>query len=399
MLEEDCDLKKLYYFNRSLHNPWYSIYLVFYMLLPISSIIANGMLLIAIYTFGRNRLRQRNQPLNRNLFVRPLKPEEIIRDRLICHLAVLDILLSLTVPLTALHVLPKFWPLGKNTEVFCQFTKASPTAVVYSSSMLIILIAVNCYRQIVIPHKKQFLPNDLKYIATGIAILSIVLSIPHFYHTKLLQLHENDTNVPGNETSVRELLFGTTIGPFSSNASLAVISEQGQGRKRQIDTCEHYNSNGWSHVVFCIEEWPFGEDSLDPKSRLPYSVFVFATQLLIPLIIISCCYYSVYSRLRSHYEARRLIVNLRREEMIQKQNRRSNRRNKHMAMISIGYLMLWLPLGISSLLLDFNPDILGRNMTTVTMVVSTCHLIAMCSAVANPIIYGYTNKHIRKGRC
>ena len=398
MLEDECDLKELYFTNRSMHDPWYFVYFTIYMILPIVSVVANVMLLIAHHRFIKNRIRQQNK--DRNLLIRPLKPGEIIRDRLIYHLAVLDILLSITMPLTALHILPKFWPLGKDTEVLCQLTKTSPTVIVYSSSMLIILIAANCYRQIVIPHKKQLLPNDLKYIITGIVFLSIVVSIPQFVYTRLFQLFENDTELPANygiETTERPMSAGTRIATFSSNSSLAVKSEEEKVGKRHMDVCKQYDRNGWSHVVFCIEQWPFENEHLDPKSRLNYSIFVFVTQLVIPLIIISCCYHSVYRRLQSHHQMRRVAFNFQKEERLQKQNRRSNRQNKHIAMRSLIYLILWLPLGIMNLLLDSNPYILGKNTSHVVIVVATCHLIAMCSTIANPIIYGYTNKHIRKG--
>ena len=69
-----------------------------------------------------------------------------------------------------------------------------------------------------------------------------------------------------------------------------------------------------------------------------------------------------------------------------------------MAIMSLIFLMAWLPLSIIGVLLDSQPDILGIDHELVAIVFMTCHLIGMSSAFANPIIYGYCNKNIRKGK-
>ena len=375
--------------------------MVLYVLLTITSLVSNTLILIAIYRFNKNRLRHQNRLSSQNLLIRPLKPGEVIRDRLISHLAVLDILLSFTMPLTALDGLSKFWPFGKQTKILCQVTKTSPSVVVYSSSMLIILIALNCYRQIIVPHKKQLPPNSLKYITTGIIILAILFTMPQFYHTMLFDIFVNQTassssdvveiTTPRLPFDVRPTIMDTYSAPLSN------MTDGSNPANDQIESCEQYDQFGWSHVVFCIEEWPFGEGYLDPRGRLNYSIFTFVTQMLIPLIIISYCYQSVYRKLQDHYAMRRTIIISQREEKVQRENRRCNRRNKQIAIISLVYLLSWLPLGLINVILDSNPDVLGKDMSKVTMVVLTCHLIGMCSAIANPIIYGYTSKHIRQG--
>ena len=399
-MDIDCDLKRLYYFNRSLHDPWHSIFMGLYIILTTTSLVSNLLLLIALYRFNNNRLRHQNRLSSQNLLIRPLKPGEITRDRLVSHLAILDIFLSLTIPMTAFDGLSKFWPLGKNTQILCQVTKSSPSIVVYSSSMLIILIATNCYRQIIVPHKKQLPPNYLKYITMGIIFIATIFTIPQFYHTKLFDLFVNTTNVKSNlimEITPGRLPFGVRPTMMISNISLPISYEAANHNQENSDICDNYDQFGWSHVVFCIEEWPFGEEFLDPKGRLNYSIFTFASQMIIPLVIISFCYQSVYRKLQNHYTMRRTIINHQREEKVMKENRRCNRRNKQIALISLVYVLSWLPLGSINLLLDSYPDVLGKNMSHVTMVVLSCHLIGMCSAIANPVIYGYTNKHIRKG--
>ena len=401
MLEIDCDLKKLYFLNHSLQEPWHHIYIVLYILLTATSFISNVMLVIAIQRFGNKRMRKQNRLSSRNLLIRPLKPVEITRDRLIFHLAIHGILLSFTMPLTAFDGLSKFWPLGKTTEFLCQATKSSPSIVVYSTSMLIIVIALNCYRQIVIPHKMQLHPDHLKYITSGIIFLATLLSIPQVYHTKLFYMSgNNETRASADDRrqmTLNSSYLNTNTMVLLENTSLDKLEMDADSQEEQVDTCNEYDQFGWSHVVFCIEDWPFGEEYLDPKGRLNYSMFTFAIQLLLPLIIISYCYVSVYRTLQYHSQMRRTILNFEREEKLQKENRRSNRRNTQIAVISLVYLILWLPLGTINLLLDSYPDVLGNDMSHVTMVVLMCHLIGMSSAIANPIIYGYTNKHIRQG--
>ena len=181
-MDIDCDLKRLYYFNRSLHDPWHSIFMGLYIILTITSLVSNLLLLIALYRFNNNRLRHQNRLSSQNLLIRPLKPGEITRDRLVSHLAILDIFLSLTIPMTAFDGLSKFWPLGKNTQILCQVTKSSPSIVVYWPTMMI------------------------------------------------------------------------------SNISLPISYEAANHNQEEIDSCDNYDQFGWSHVVFCIEEWPFGEE-------------------------------------------------------------------------------------------------------------------------------------------
>ena len=329
--------------------------------------------------------------------IRPLKPIEITRDRLSFHLAALDILLSFTMPLTAYDALSKFWPLGKNTELLCKAMKSSPSIVVYSSSMLIVVIALNCYRQIVTPHKKQLHPNCLKFVTTGIIFIGAFMTTPQIYYTRLFDLFENENSQSKNDEiaiTIHPLSSGSRNEIMHTNISLDMSSEGSSSVKTDADACEEYDQLGWSHVVFCIEDWPYGEEYLDPRGRLIYSVFTLAIQLVIPLIIISYCYYSVYRKLQHHSRIRRTVLN---PSLQLRDTQQSNRRNKLFAVISLAYLVLWLPLGIINLLLDSYPDALGNDMSQVTMVVLACHLIGMCSAIANPIMYGYSNKRIRKG--
>ena len=119
---------------------------------------------------------------------------EKTRDNLIGYLATFDLLLSLTMPFTALDVLSKYWPLGRNTQLLARICRALPSIIIYSSSMIIIVIALNCYRQVLHSSKKQLSPRKLRYIVVLIISVATVVSVPIFYFTKLDPLIEGVVN-------------------------------------------------------------------------------------------------------------------------------------------------------------------------------------------------------------
>ena len=153
-------------------------------------------------------------------------------------------------------------------------------------------------------------------------------------------------------------------------------------------------------VVYCIEDWPFdGGSELNPMDRLYYSLFSLFFQLIIPCLFISISYLLIYLKLYKQSRARERMLNRTgNTERMEREHNRTKRRNKLMAIISSIFLISWLPLSIVGNLLDAHPRILGDDIEVVTIVFMTCHLVGMSSAFANPIIYGYTNKHIRKGK-
>ena len=176
------------------------------------------------------------------------------------------------------------------------------------------------------------------------------------------------------------------------NKTLGYDQEEGP-----VDECKHLDEHGWSHVVFCVEEWPFGEDSLDGNGRLYYTLITFSLQLVVPLILISFCYFRIYCKLSKQEIVRRSLLNLHDAERLRRTEMRCKRRNQKMLAISLVYLISWFPLGIISILLDYNPLIFGSNTAHVAAIFVTCHLVGMLSASLNPVIYGYKNKEVRKG--
>jgi hypothetical protein len=289
--------------------------------------------------------------------------------------------------------------------MLCKVAKASPSAVVFSSSLLIVIIAINCYRQIIHPHKKQLSSNLMKYVTVCVVIIASMFTAPQFYYTKLYHLFENSGSgleittstvshqqmISSHVTNELRILTTSPTPPYN----VSILGEK--NKSEYVDKCKHYDDNGWNNVVYCIEQWPFGENSFDPTSRVYYTAFTFFIQLTIPFLTITFCYFSIYLRLKKHTVRRNKRLDFYNEERLRRENNRAKRRNKQMVAISLVYLVAWLPLGTINILLDTFPDILGTNSAHIAGVFICCHILGMCSTSINPIIYGYSNKHIRKG--
>ena len=228
-----CYLLNLYQVNHSIRDPWYTLFAVLYTLVSIFSFLVNLFLIIALYSHNTKRRQKRCKIVSsyvRSSQNRTQKISEATRDRLITYLAMFDLLLSITMPFTALDLLTKYWPLGPHTEMIARLTRAIPTAIVYSSSMIIILIAIHCYRQIVQPSKKQLTPSKIRYLALGIALIGVAMSVPIYQHTRLAPLIPDE---------LRDHFINTTKENDSQNLNWYLTKQQNVTlRKNNISDIE-----------------------------------------------------------------------------------------------------------------------------------------------------------------
>ena len=175
--------------NQSTKEPWHTIFTILYAFSALTGFTTNLLLLLSLYCYNASHRGGRNSIISIHSTIdthrRPLTPSEKTGDLLIAFLATFDLLLSLTMPFTAVDILSKYWPLGHNTELLCRLNRSAPSVVVYCTSMVIILIAINRYRQIVSPTGRQMSPRNIRFIAMIIVIVATTISSPVFMFSKL----------------------------------------------------------------------------------------------------------------------------------------------------------------------------------------------------------------------
>ena len=401
----DCDLMRLYYLNHSTHEPWHSVFILLYTIVILTAFMFNSLVLYAVY----RRSQRPDHEASNNVRT---------RNTLIGHLCTLDVLLTFTMPWTAIDALTKFWPFGFETQIICKVTKSASAAVVYSSSMMIIVIAIDSYRQIVHASETQLTPPAIFQITPFILSLAVLMSFPIFYHTRLISPNEvNDYETSENSTSTSSttpstiLLTDPATSPdhqedyelASPKASISYnMTYDNYVTKLQPnqESCGMIYNDGnedWTHVVYCVEDWDFGGQGQDPVNRIYYSIFSLTVQYSIPFFTISILYFLVYLKLKKMSAVRNSMLNQSAEETRRSNHQRERRTNRMLITISMVFCFCWLPLNLIGALMDADPYLFGSATDTMNIIFMTCHIIGMCSACINPVIYGFCNETIRTG--
>ena len=417
-MKQDCDLLKLYALNHSTHEPWHSIFITIYSIFTLTAFVLNILIFSAIlYRYTNTRKRYKNNgniPRQENVRCKP-KESECIRDILIAHLAIFDIFLSFTMPWTAADALTKFWPLSNTFEVGCQLVKTVPAVIVYSTSIIIIVIAIHCYRQIVCAAEQQITAKGIAYLSPSVVSLALLMSSPIFMHTKLesgVAVTQNITHPSDDERTKLDSLgthLSSTMGfshaiPTTEKQPLDMMkfSQRDSNRVGDASKCEESDHDlDWSNVMMCFEDWNFGdENDFDPRNRLYYSIFSIMVQLVIPFITISTLYFLVYLRLRqqSQFQQNTNSWSARKRSVAIIREHRTRRRNILLATIPVVYLVSWLPLSLVGIIFDADPSLFDRQSDLMINIYLASHLFSMTSACINPIIYGYCNENISKGK-
>ena len=402
-MEIDCDLMQLYYLNHSTHEPWHSIFISLYTILILTAFLFNSLVLYAVF---RRSQRPDSETTNN---VRT-------RNILIGHLCTLDILLTFSMPWTALDALTKFWPFGMQTQILCKVTKSASAAAVFSSSMMIIIIAIDSYRQIVHVSGRQLTPRAIFKMTPIILCLALTMAFPIFYHTRLITPGEvSDTNVTRSTSSYDNRTYQTNSLQSSSPDSYnnrnnniitttpsynTIIEPKVSESKERIQMCENVGYDGnddWSHVVYCVEDWEFGGQSHTPVNRIYYSLFSLTVQYSVPFIIISFLYFLVYLKLRKLSAVRTNMMSVTAHEARRRDNKREKRTNRMLITISMVFCFCWLPLNLIGTLMDYDNNLFGSSIDTMNIIFMSCHIAGMCSACINPVVYGFCNETIRSG--
>ena len=391
----------MYAENKSVSEPYYILFATLYVVISISAFLHNSLLLISLHLYQKKkRSRLIRRPGSRFKYQRRCSRRRILsektRDHLIGYLAVFDLLLSFTMPFTAIDVLTSYWPLGPDTEVLAKAMRAVPTAVVYGSSGIIVLIAINCYRQILRSSEKQLGPKEIRYMVIVLVGLSIVISSPVPYYTKLDPLVDNKLKMLLDRLPSTNNTASSVQSALSENLSVRPIDNVGVNNKTEkYPMCRKHGDVRLSHIAFVNDDWPKTDDG-NGNMRLYYSIMSLIAQSILPFCVISYCYYSVYKRLKRQAAIQNRVLLT--EAAVRRRNEREKKRNKLLMTISLVYLITWLPLGIFGTLSDGKLNMFGTDPETPTILFMLCNLVGMSSACANPIIYGYRNKHLRKGK-
>lgn len=140
---------------------------------------------------------------------------------------------------------------------------------------------------------------------------------------------------------------------------------------------------GLEYVGFCVEKWPI------KYGRVYFSTFALCLQYLVPIIIVTGSYLRIYLKLKNRVP----VLNVQAAHRSDNRERRMKRTNILLISIAVIFGICWLPLNFFNLYADFKQS---EKSEKLLIIYAFCHLIAMCSACANPFLYGYLNENFRK---
>lgn len=174
-------------------------------------------------------------------------------------------------------------------------------------------------------------------------------------------------------------------------------------------TLAQFNVNlheyGIHDVVYCMEDWPI------EHGRAYYSLFSLFIQYLLPIMIVSAAYSSIYGKLRSRIQigggatststtvtttnATVTIADDAQRDRKMLRSRRMRRTNCMLVSIAVIFGVSWLPLNLFNLFSDiYMTDAANTQVMIITYAV--CHMMGMSSACSNPFMYGWLNDNFRK---
>ncbi|XP_046666920.1 neuropeptide F receptor-like [Homalodisca vitripennis] len=132
----------------------------------------------------------------------------------------------------------------------------------------------------------------------------------------------------------------------------------------------------------CIESWP------SQHLKVMYSAAILLVQAVIPALVVGGVHASISSHLHAHAKTQRD------SRRAQRELARNKRTTMLLSVVAILFAISWLPLGIFSLVSEVvaPPD----SSQSLYLTLAVCHVIAMSSAVSNPVMYGWMNSNIRQ---
>uniref|UniRef100_A0A6P7FAM2 Neuropeptide F receptor n=1 Tax=Diabrotica virgifera virgifera TaxID=50390 RepID=A0A6P7FAM2_DIAVI len=314
----DPRLMERYLQNKAIDEPAYTVLIVMYCFLMIMGALGNTLVIVAV-------VRKPAMRTPRNMFI--------------VNLAVADLLLcAITMPLTLMEILTKYFPLGNNLFV-CKIIGILQATSTYVSTISITAIALDRYQVIVYPTKESLQQFGATLILLLIWVVALLLAMPLFV--------------------VRHLVHHTV--PMESE-------------------CLNIN--------FCIENWPV------EHGRAYYSIFSLIFQYTLPIIIVSAAYVRISYKLRNRF-ASGFTSDEGHGNRRELRGRRLHRTNLLLGSIAVIFCISWLPLNVFNLVADLSAN---ASFTSQPMMIcyAVCHMMGMSSACSNPILYGCLNENFWK---
>ncbi|XP_069099147.1 neuropeptide Y receptor type 2 [Pleurodeles waltl] len=133
-------------------------------------------------------------------------------------------------------------------------------------------------------------------------------------------------------------------------------------------------------IQVCSERWPVGLVSYGTM----YSISMLLIQYILPLAIISYAYIRIWTKLRNHVSPGGGNDNY---------HHRRRKTTKMLVAVVVVFAVSWLPFYAFQLASDIDSNVLDLN--EYKLIYTLFHVIAMCSAFANPILYGWMNNNYR----
>ena len=391
--------------NQQNGHPWHLAFIIGYAILFLIVLSCN---LIAMLAGYRRYKKCRSDQGQRNR-------TELTRCILVIYLSALGILLCLTIPLIAVDLLTiDVLYANPNIDWMCRYTKFIPAMVIYATSMLVILIAVDSYRNVCKPLKSQLTPYSSTRIFIIIIIVAIFLASPLFYASQMLFVPVDHSNALGIEDRI-DSSFGVNqsiddhpkypLDPAHSsdysNSDFELHNESNRN-ERQFRQMPKGRNESMVHLAteisVCVENWHLIPGSFK-SGRMYYSIFSLIAQYLLPFITISILHAMVFSELKTLGERRsQIIIQIENAENSHTETARMKRNTAVLTTMSLVFCFCWLPQNLIYVALDGYHDLFGYDPDTTVKISVICHWIGMASTWINPILYGFLNTQIRQGR-
>ncbi|XP_034127363.1 neuropeptide F receptor isoform X2 [Drosophila guanche] len=316
----DPELVERFLSNRAVDSPWYHMLISMYSVLIVFGALGNTLVVIAV-------VRKPIMRTARNLFI--------------LNLAISDLLLCLvTMPLTLVEILTKYWPLG-SCSILCKIVAMLQALCIFVSTISITAIAFDRYQVIVYPTRDSLQFVGAVTILAGIWLLALLLASPMFIYKELLS---EDTPLLLQQIGLQE------------------------------------------QIRFCIEDWP------SSNGRFYYSIFSLCVQYLVPILIVSVAYFGIYNKLKNRITV--VTVQAASSQRKVERGRRMKRTNCLLISIAVIFGVSWLPLNFFNLYADMQRSGSGPSSNMLVMY-AICHMIGMSSACSNPLLYGWLNDNFR----